>query len=94
MSWNYNYTQLNKIITCFSHNVFLKKFNTSPPPQNSITCTYLNWCQFSHQLCFPLQKKKIIIKNKIKNNDIWSSTENKMWNPYFGAVDNKVTYNS
>lgn len=38
--------------------------------------------------------KKKIIKNKIKNNDIWSSTENKMWNPYFGAVDNKVTYNS
>lgn len=93
MSWNYNYTQLNKIITCLSHNVFLKKFNTSPPPK--IVSLVLTWTGASFLIsCVFLCKKKIIIKNKIKNNDIWSSTENKMWNPYFGTVDNKVTYNS
>lgn len=64
MSWNYNYTQLNKIITCFSHNVFLKKFNTSPPPK--IVSLVLTWTGASFLIsCVFLCKKKIIIKNKI-----------------------------
>lgn len=72
---------------------FWKKFNTSPPPKIVSLVYLLELVPVFSSVVFSFAKKKII-ENKIKNNDIWSSTENKMWNPYFGTVDNKVTYNS